>query len=140
MTAQGEDVLAWLDNAISVREAAAREATEGPWEETGIGDFGWTVSAPSGAIVETADSDQGRADAHHIALNDPESVLRRCAADRKLIAAHPVTRDVITENPDGTHGFGCAVCHTEDLLTVGYGWCDSLRALAEGYDWTEGQR
>lgn len=121
MTAQGEDLLAWLDKAISEREKTARAAEA-------ISPSPWTAGPNEDESVA------------HIAANDPESVLRRCAADRKLIAAHPVNRDVINEKPDGMHGFGCFTCHNEDLLTIGYGWCASLRALAEGYGWTERER
>jgi hypothetical protein len=139
VTAQGEDLLAWLTDAIARRESAASAASPGPWVPGGIGDYGWTVHTGVRSI-ETEDSEIGQADAKHIALNSPSAVLRRCAADRKLIAAHPITRDVIVVMPDGTHGFGCSVCHNEDLLTVGDGWCDTLLALAEGYGWTGGER
>lgn len=147
MTAQGGDLLAWLDTAISRREQTARlaaDAVGGPsWD-------GWSrevsVHPPGndtvadGVMYGDLYEPMKQEACDHIAANDPESVLRRCAADRKLIAAHPITRDVIAVQPDGTHGFGCAVCHNEDLLTLGDGWCDSLRALAEGYGWTEGER
>jgi hypothetical protein len=146
MTAQGEDLLAWLETAIARRELIARSAADS------VGGLSWDGSERDVSARESGDTvadgvtygdmwepmQQEACD--HIALNDPESVLRRCAADRKLIAAHPVTRDVITVQPDGTHGFGCAVCHHEDLLTVGDGWCDTLLALAEGYGWTGGER
>lgn len=152
MTAQGEDLLAWLETAISVREAAATAAATsygGRWvqgfpEQHKDPDmrYGWDqdmvhLSQEDPHIAYQCLSDEIAA---HTVLNDPESVLRRCAADRKLIAAHPVTRDVIVVMPDGIHGFGCSVCHTEDLLTVGDGWCDTLLALAEGYGWTGGER
>ncbi|MFJ7297584.1 DUF6221 family protein [Streptomyces collinus] len=158
MTAQGEDLLAWLHGAITRAEESARSAAVDPIgrmsrsfagdAETLRRDIASGRSAQDGRL----EYDKGQADALHwasvvlpermkpLSLHDPASVLRRCAADRKLIAAHPVTRDVITVQPDGTHGFGCAVCHHEDLLTVGDGWCDTLLALAEGYGWTGGER
>ncbi|CAL9668752.1 hypothetical protein SUDANB145_07303 (plasmid) [Streptomyces sp. enrichment culture] len=123
MTAQGGDLLAWLETAIIDRETAARAASEGPWEETGIGEYGWTVSAPNGALFETDDSDQGRADAHYIALNDPESVLRRCAADRKLLASLKAVME------------GDYIDDGEPVLAE-----HALAILAEGYGWTEGER
>lgn len=134
MTAQGENILAWMDAAIAAREIAARAATGGLWEETGIGDYGWTVSAPSGAIVDTDDSDQGLADARHIAANDPESVLRRCAADRKLISQHGPCSDT----DRGCKG--CGFDNQEESMVDDYNSCPVLLALAEGYGWTGGER
>ncbi|MFE4535651.1 hypothetical protein ACFRKB_11285 [Streptomyces scopuliridis] len=51
--------------------AFATTATPGPWTQTGIGDYGWTVSSPTAGLVDTEDSDQGRADADYIAAMDP---------------------------------------------------------------------
>lgn len=56
-------------------------------------------------------------------------------ADAKLaiIKAHPVTRDVTPESPDGRHGFGCETCHQDEGLIIDRGWCVTLRALAAVY-------
>lgn len=139
MTDQG-DVVSWLETAISEREMAAAEAAAkdgARWYYDH--DAGYVLARCEGDMVATGSQDfLDRPQGHHIALHDPESVLRRCAADRKLIAAHPITRDVITVLPDGTHGFGCSVCHHEDLYVVGDGWCTTLLALAEGYGWRPG--
>ncbi|MYS70361.1 hypothetical protein GTY88_07925 [Streptomyces sp. SID5926] len=72
--------------------------------------------------------------ADHVALNGPDAVLRRCAADRKILAAHPYTTDVL--NPGyGPHtvGFGCETCHDWDGVTEGRGNCTTILALAEAY-------
>lgn len=141
VTAQGEDLLAWLDRAISEREETARAALafgDGfVGSETYV--YGTGDGGPYLQVVVPGFEGQAEAATKHFALYGPESVLRRCAADRKLIAAHPITRDVITVKPDGTHGFGCTVCHY-DYYVEGRGWCDTLLALAEGYGWTEGER
>lgn len=74
--------------------------------------------------------------AEHIVLHDPEAVLRRIAAERKILEAHPVDTDVI--NPGyGKHvaDFGCRTCHDWDGVTEGYGWCRTILALAEGWGW-----
>lgn len=146
MTAQGGDILAWLDRAITAREQVARSASAGSWTATGIGEYGWTVSAPNGALFETDDSDQGRFDAEYIAVNDPESVLRRCAADRKLLAGHkPVQGSGFNPDDDDTPGaYGdiasaCASCGTYDEYAVRFP-CHVVLTLAEGYGWTEGER
>jgi hypothetical protein len=124
VTAQGEDILAWLDAAISKADANADRWHDAECESHTTTLIDATVL--SGATLCDCEG--------------PSSVRRRCAADRKLIAAHPVTRDVIDVYPDGRYGFGCSACHTEDLLTIGSGWCDSLLALAEGYGWTGDER
>lgn len=66
------------DAARIVREYAGK-AGRGPWSVPGIGDFGWSVTGPGSWAepgtftgVETADSEQGKADAEWIALANPE--------------------------------------------------------------------
>jgi hypothetical protein len=58
----------------------------------------------------------------------------RCAADRKILAAHPYTTRVV--NPSrGKHsaGFGCETCHDWDGVPEGRGNCATILALAEAY-------
>ncbi|WP_406145080.1 hypothetical protein [Streptomyces anulatus] len=66
--------------------------------------------------------------------NDSKMVLRRCAADRKILAAHPYSTQVV--NPSyGPHsaGFGCETCHDWDGVPEGRGNCPTILALAEAY-------
>lgn len=70
-----------------------------------------------------------------IAMHDPASVLRRCAADRKILAEH-------VPAVDSWDPYACTGCGSDD-----YGWnvdhtndCPTLLALAEGYGLTEEQR
>lgn len=61
-----------LRTAATRLRSLATAATPGPWEQTGIGDYGWAVHfGHSAAGVETQDSDQGRADADYIATMHP---------------------------------------------------------------------
>jgi hypothetical protein len=59
---------------------------------------------------------------------------RWSAAHRKILEAHPYTDQVINPNY-GKHGasFGCETCHDWDGVTQGYGNCNTILALAEGY-------
>ncbi|NUV65702.1 hypothetical protein G6W57_01050 [Streptomyces sp. CAI-121] len=57
-----------LRAAAEKLRATAASATPGPWKMTGVGDFGWSVSAPG---VETPDTEQGRTDAELVALMHP---------------------------------------------------------------------
>jgi hypothetical protein len=147
MTAPGGDLLAWLDNAISRRESAAKSASPGPWVPGGIGDYGWTVHTGVRS-VETEDSELGQADAKHIALNSPSATLRRCAADRKLLELHqPVADHGRYSEPqcpiecDGQHSGPsvCASCrdYVGDPVEAP---CPTVLLIAEGYGWTGGKR
>ncbi|WP_069766045.1 hypothetical protein [Streptomyces sp. LUP47B] len=71
---------------------------------------------------------------HPVATNNATDILRRCTADRKILAAHPYTTRVI--NPAyGPHsaGFGCETCHDWDGVPEGRGNCATILALAEAY-------
>jgi hypothetical protein len=133
MTAQGEEFLAWLDAAITRREETAKAASPGPWESTGIGDYGWTVSVRRrDGGLETDDSDQGRYDVEHVVLHDPQSVLRRCAADRKLLELH------------AGRGHSCPAYDYDGDLDehakfYNHEVCPVVLHLADGYGWTAGQ-
>ncbi|MCI3279185.1 DUF6221 family protein [Streptomyces cylindrosporus] len=146
MTAQGEDILAWLDNAISVRETAATEAAApygGRWvqgfpEQHKDPDmrYGWAQD-----MVHLSQNDphiayqclSGEIAAHTV-LNDPESVLRRCAADRKLIGQHGPwnVRDRACR--------GCGLNNQDEQRIADYADCPVLNGIAEGYGWTGGER
>lgn len=148
MTAQGEGILAYLDRVISKRERSAQEACdggEGRWHSGWSKDYfafpdddpqeGETTGAGvSDERDRTVVYDEGRpseAQSVHIALNDPESVLRRCAADRKLIAELK-DLSMLGESPEQPAG------PVERMALNGIR--AALRHLAEGYGWTEGKR
>ena len=144
MTAQGEGLLAWLDNAISVREAAATAAATphgGRWvqgfpEQHKDPDlrYGWDAD-----MVHLSQEDP------HVAyqcmsgeiaaltvLHDPESVLRRCAADRKLLELH------------GGRGHACPAFDYDGDLDefarfYNHEACPVVQHLADSYGWTAGQ-
>ncbi|WP_331746681.1 DUF6221 family protein [Streptomyces sp. NBC_00842] len=144
MIAQGGDILAWLDTAITIRANAAQRACEGGsgrWFSGGSSDDRhvdeWELESD---VIYSAD-DPYKAlvynEVHpskdrsvHIALNDPESVLRRCAAERKLIELH---------------GRQMHSCPAEDETGYLDEWtqfdhgdtCPVVLLLAEGYGWTE---
>ena len=140
MNAQGEDILAFLDRAITAREHKATEAAH----EHGADwyyDDGFVLGRREDDMVATGSQDfLERQQGAHIALNDPASVLRRCAADRKLLTLHR-PQQTGAGFPDIQE---CRTC-SADSLGDGYQYlmpapCPSLLALAEGYGWTEGER
>lgn len=150
MTAQGGDLLAWLDRAISEREDAAHRAASDPIAsmshkfaedaENMRRDIASGRSAQDGRL----EYDKGQADALHwasvvlpermkpLSLHDSESVLRRCAADRKLLELH------------GGRGHGCPAYDYDGDLDefarfYNHEACPVVQHLAEAYGWTAGQ-
>lgn len=129
----------WIEGEIERREQAARAATEGPWSaehpKARWGDDPEARLIGRGKVLGVLSSDyNGHLNADHIELNGPDVVLRRCAADRKILAAHPYTTRVI--NPGygkRSAGFGCETCHDWDGVPEGRGNCDTILALAEAY-------
>ncbi|MFF7631514.1 DUF6221 family protein [Streptomyces cyaneofuscatus] len=133
MTAQGEDVLAYLDAAIARVETAARAVD---YDTIETGDYLWgtkyLVLRRDDEAKAAPEMDAELAD--HIALHDPQSVLRRCAADRKLIAEHgPFSATDLSCK-------GCGLNGHEEMVTGYYEDCPVLCAIAEGYGRTEGER
>ncbi|MFF1298104.1 MULTISPECIES: DUF6221 family protein [unclassified Streptomyces] len=139
MTAQGGDILAWLETAIAVRAQEAQEACaggEGRWHSGWCPEDKLEEGETSGAGVSderdrTVVYDEGRpnkAQSVHIAANDPASVLRRCAADRKLLKLHggnmhscPAT-DETDYLDEWTHFDYSQACPVVELLADSYGW------------------
>ncbi|MFI2620436.1 DUF6221 family protein [Streptomyces sp. NPDC018584] len=137
MSAHGEEVLAWLGTAISARENAARAAgsfgdafaagAEAPDYVYGTGDGG-----PYIRVVVPGFAGQTEAAVAHFALYGPESVLRRCAADRKLLELH------------GGRGHSCPAYDYDGNLDefarfYNHETCPVVHHLADGYGWTAGQ-
>lgn len=147
MSAQDGDLLARLKTAISAREEAARAVG---WDSIETVDYLWSTKhlllrrADESLATTELDADL----AAHIALNDPQSVLRRCAADRKLLELHQAVPDhgrysepECPDDCDGQHS-GPPVC----MACRGYAGnplqapCHTMLALAEGYGLAEGEQ
>lgn len=131
------ELIAWLDAAISNREEAARDAARiyGPrWgrpvdtDMVRVSDDIW-FQALSDEIAE------------HVVCNSPESVLRRCAADRKLLDLH---RPVVLRGGGGARYFEtttvCKSCEPPKQFPETAYPCPTVVPLAEGYGWTGGER
>lgn len=148
-SAAGEDILSWLDTAIINREQTARSATQQAWRthDTHLDLGGHTATVLAGLRNDTEllawlptmshqpwdETRNAWNNAKHIALNDPESVLRRCAADRKLLELH------------GSRGHSCPAYDYDGDLDdharfYNHEVCPVVLLLAEGYGWTGGER
>lgn len=124
------DLHDWISQQIDEREALARRASRNG--------AAWTVDLPMRTI--RADDDFAVAEtsgpwAWHIAANDPAAVLRRCAADRKILEIHAYSGGVYEP-------YACTGCGHDDMGA----WvehandCETLQALAEGYGLTDDER
>lgn len=154
MTAQGEDILAWTEATISRIEEAAQRATKGTWRthDTHLDLGGHTATILVGRGNDTEllawlptmsyeswdETRNAWNNAEHIALNDPASVLRRCAADRKQLELHGPMEDPEVVGDD-LHCTSCRVTAIGEFDAAPWP-CATVRALAEGYGWTEGER
>lgn len=132
-----EDLAARLLAAIDETERIARAAADGDSGDWFVGDK-WNVyrredttplddEATNALVVYDNVHDQSV----HIVHNDPQAVLRRCAADRKILELHN----------DPVRGFStlqCATCVGSWATEEGEDWpCGTLRALAAAYGITE---
>lgn len=102
------DLHGWITQQIDTMETVASAATPGPWitpdhdDQVGMLEV---RTAHEADIMIGYVADVATADAHHIALNDPATVLRRCAADRKILERHRL-------NPDVHYEPACKGCGT----------------------------
>lgn len=122
---------AWITGEIELREQTARSHQQAcaTWEyDDCVREVRDQLNSGTVATVYRNGT------RNFVALNDPDEALRRCSADRKILAAHPYTTQVI--NPShGPHsaGFGCETCHDWDGVPEGRGNCPTILALAEAY-------
>jgi hypothetical protein len=147
------DLHGWITQQVDATEAVAQAATPGPWTvtpvvygkpEDGYGPpTNFEITAPDAEIVTHAMYEGGGIhrgpNAQHIALNDPAAVLRRCAADRKILTEHqPYGESWEPYACTGCGYDGSDYCST--WITDHTNDCPTLQALAEGYGLTEEQR
>ncbi|MEU9611931.1 DUF6221 family protein [Streptomyces sp. NPDC048209] len=138
MNARSEGVFTWLDDAISERENAARAAESfgdafaaGPEAPDCV--YGTGPGGPYMRVAVPGFEGQTEAAVAHFALNDPASVLRRCAADRKLLKLH------------GGNMHSCPATDETDYLDewTHFGYddaCPVVQLLADSYGQTKGER
>ena len=129
------DLHGWITQQITLAVAVAEEAADGAgsahWRaaETASCDCCVHLRTEDGGLLCTPDSRY----ADHIAAHDPAAVLRRCTADRKILARH-------TLNPDVHYEPACKGCGTygdmELSETENLNECPELLDLAEGYGLT----
>lgn len=130
------DLHGWISQQIAEREAAAQACPPWPWSFDADEDAVLAADGIQVADVFALSSRQLRAAGIHIIVNDPETALRRCAADRKILELHCYgggSFEPYSCNGCGSDSeWGPIVEHTND--------CETLQALAEGYGLTDEER
>ena len=133
------DLYGWILEQISTVEEVARDATAGPWGAV-TPEESWGAHQPTqiigqGKPLATMNSEyNGPLNADHIALHSPDAVLRRCAADRKLLEVHrPQGGDW---DPYACEGCGYDGSYCPELSVQHTNDCPVLLAIAEGYGLT----
>lgn len=121
------DLHGWITQQIDKTEHQARAAAE-------LQALEW--SCPSTGVVDLGDdliSTGDRDVAYHIVRHDPAAVLRRCEADRRILARH-------TLDPNVHYEPACKGCRTygdqEMAYTDNLNECPELLDLAEAHGLT----
>lgn len=116
---------------VEEAERQALAASPGPWS---LGDDGDEVLAADGIPAFEAFALSGRqqlATAAHAARHDPVAVLRRCEADRRVLARHSVDPDRSDSPWYATACEGCGTSgHLCDPVTENINDCPELLDLA----------
>lgn len=141
-------MVAWLRETL---DAAQRIAHAACWDEQSAA---WTARPPrasyerytvvdyldDGVVAVTPENADDDGVGQHIALNDPAAVLRRIAADRKILDWHTTRHTVV----DGDYCCDCdgPCTHKGEARceVCGENGCYTLHFLAEGYGWKDGQQ
>jgi hypothetical protein len=136
------DLHGWITQQIERIEAVAQAATEGPWyadhpEPRHWGDDPESALIVRGKVLCILDNQYGGPlNADHIVLHDPTTVLRRCEADRRILARHRLDPDAIWHE-----AAMCEGCGTEDEMayprTENLNDCPELLDLAHAHGITE---
>lgn len=101
-----------IDETERIAQAAKRRAPR-PW----MGTFKQVTEGPIGEMTIVASTDWAEV-SHHIDANDPDRVLRRCAADRKILDPHVPMQWAFkwvgpTDDRQRVPDMRCSVCWTD---------------------------
>jgi hypothetical protein len=146
------DLHAWITQQVDETERRARGCTAADWRHVGSGIIvdrdtdGWQHAPDEAVIVSVASeriywntSPPSAPDADHIINHSPESVLRRCEADRRILARHRL--DPAAENtPRAAACDGCGVEWVQDYcdpIIDNLNDCPELLDLAHAHGITE---
>lgn len=126
------DLRGWISQAVAKREALARRASK----MTGR----WVYALELQRVLDGdyVVANTGSAYGWHIEANDPAAVLRRCAADRKILARHNRNPSWADWPSQAVACHGCGTYGDCDWpVTDNLNDCPELLDLAEGYGITD---
>ncbi|MCX5176750.1 DUF6221 family protein [Streptomyces virginiae] len=131
------DLHEWISQKIDAAEQRAQACPPWPWTF----DADWEeVKAADGIVVADVFALSGRqlrATGEFIAANDPAAALRRCTADRKILARHNVNPAWADWPSQAVACYGCGVESDCDWpVTENINDCPELLDIAEGYGLT----
>ena len=87
-----------------------------------------STQAPVADVIGGVFADRSQQYAEHIALNDPAAVLRRCAADRRVLERH----QQIAYYGDSSQGWACSYEWGDgDGYRIDWTLCPEIRSLAD---------
>lgn len=132
------DLHAWITKQVDRAEETARavEDRSAPWDGQWMADGNSAVRTVNGHVLfyrhGSGPLKPGLAD--HVALHDPAAILRRCEADRRILARHRL-------DPDVTYEPACKGCGTygdQELSNVdNVNDCPELLDLAHAHGLTD---
>lgn len=130
----------WITQRIGLADEAARAATPGPWEAE-IHHHRRTGAATLFEVHPIAELEgngdcgvRSAEDAKHIAAHDPATALRRCEADRRVLARH--CQDMTWYYSPACDGCG-RTGDMDDATTENINECPELLDLAHAHGITE---
>lgn len=125
------DLHGWISQKIDAVEECARACPPWPWTFDTDDDAVIAADGIQVADVFALSSKQLRATGLHVIANDPEAVLRRCAADRKILARHSVDPALSDDRLWATACNGCGSDgDCDDPVTENINDCPELLDLA----------
>jgi hypothetical protein len=132
------DLHQWITQQVERVEALAHKCPPSPWrydldEEQVIAADDITV-----AEVFALSGRQLRATGGHIALHDPDAALRRCEADRRILARHRMDPAMADFRLYATACEGCGTTgDCDDPVTENVSDCPELLDLAHAHGITD---
>lgn len=134
------DLHAWITQQVDRVEETARavEDRSAPWDGQWMADGNSAVRTVNGHVLFYGRGPDplkpGLAD--HVALHDPAHVLRRCEADRRILARHRLATEWTWALDPACHGCGTSG-DCDDPVTDNVNDCPELLDLAHAHGITD---
>lgn len=145
-------LLTWLREVMDAAEGVVKALPSGPWrwEKTENDGYESLLGADGTYVLSTSDAEgyQSWIDKRpgfdgYLQLMQPAAVLRRIAAERKLLDLHTTPHTVVELAVKPVGELFCSECDgpcthkgEAECELCGQGTCDTVRLLAEAWGWT----